>query len=62
MKNGKPVLDINDKAIDNWFEKSPLDYPTSKRADPKARDGKKGQIYKSASREELIAWGHRDTL
>jgi len=52
----KPVLDINDKAIDNWFEKITVGLSDKQKSDLKAKYGKKGQIYKSASRVELIAW------
>lgn len=52
----KPVLDINDKAIDNWFEKITVGLSDKQKSDLKEKYGKKGQIYKSASRIELIAW------
>ena len=52
----KPVLDINEKAIDNWFEKITVGLSDKQKSDLKAKYGKKGQIYKSASRVELIAW------
>ncbi len=52
----KPVLEINDKAIDNWFEKITVSLSDKQKSDLKEKYSKKGQIYKSASRIELIAW------
>ena len=52
----RPVLDINDAAIDNWFEKITLGLSETQQSDLKAKYGKKGPVYGSANRIDLIAW------
>ncbi len=52
----KPVLDINEKAIDNWFEKITTGLSDKQKSDLKDKYGKKGPVYGSANRVELIAW------
>jgi type I restriction enzyme, R subunit len=52
----KPVLDINDKAIDNWFEKITIGLSDKQKSDLKDKYSQKGQIYASANRIDLIAW------
>lgn len=52
----RPVLDINDAAIDNWFEKITLGLSEQQRSDLKAKYGKKGPVYGSGNRIDLIAW------
>ncbi len=52
----KPVLAINDKAIDNWFEKITVGLSDKQRSDLKDKYSKKGQVYGSANRIDLIAW------
>ena len=52
----KPVLDINEKAIDNWFEKITLGLSEKQKHDLKDKYSKQGQIYSSANRISLIAW------
>lgn len=52
----KPVLDVNDKAIDNWFEKITLGLTESQKVDLKKKYGTKGPVYGSANRIDLIAW------
>ena len=52
----KPVLDVNDKAIDNWFEKITLGLTESQKIDLKKKYGTKGPVYGSANRIDLIAW------
>ncbi|MBP7862121.1 type I restriction endonuclease subunit R [bacterium] len=52
----KPELDINEKAIDNWFEKITRDLPDAQKADLKKKFSKKGVIYGSANRIDLLAW------
>jgi type I restriction enzyme, R subunit len=52
----QPVLDINAKAIDNWFEKITLGLSDKQRSDLKEKYGKKGPVYGSANRIDLIAW------
>lgn len=52
----KPVLNINDKAIDNWFEKITVGLSDKQKSDLKKKYGTKGPVYGSANRIELIAW------
>jgi type I restriction enzyme R subunit len=52
----KPVLDINAKAIDNWFEKITAGLSDKQKNDLKEKYGKKGPVYGSANRIDLIAW------
>jgi type I restriction enzyme R subunit len=52
----RPLLDINDAAIDNWFEKITLGLSEKQQSDLKAKYGKKGPVYGSANRIDLIAW------
>ncbi|WP_425907496.1 type I restriction endonuclease subunit R [Nitrobacter sp. TKz-YC02] len=52
----QPVLDINDAAIDNWFEKITLGLSEKQQSDLKAKYGKKGPVYGSGNRIDLIAW------
>ncbi len=52
----KPVLNINDKAIDNWFEKITLGLSEQQKSDLKDKYSKKGKVYGSANRIDLIAW------
>jgi type I restriction enzyme R subunit len=52
----KPVLDINEAAIDNWFEKITAGLSEKQKSDLKDKYGKKGPVYGSANRIDLIAW------
>jgi type I restriction enzyme R subunit len=52
----KPVLDINEAAIDNWFEKITAGLSDKQKSDLKEKYGKKGPVYGSANRIDLIAW------
>ncbi|MEQ8287869.1 HsdR family type I site-specific deoxyribonuclease [Thalassospira sp.] len=52
----KPILDINEKAIDNWFEKITAGLSDKQKSDLKEKYGKKGPVYGSANRIDLIAW------
>jgi type I restriction enzyme R subunit len=52
----RPVLDINDAAIDNWFDKITLGLSEKQQSDLKAKYGKKGPVYGSGNRIDLIAW------
>ncbi|WP_223479042.1 type I restriction endonuclease subunit R [Oricola indica] len=52
----RPVLDINANAIDNWFDKITVSLTDKQKSDLKEKYGKKGQLYGSANRIELIAW------
>lgn len=52
----RPILDINAKAIDNWFEKITHGLNDKQKSDLKEKYGKKGPLYGSDSRIDLIAW------
>jgi type I restriction enzyme R subunit len=52
----KPELEVNEKAIDNWFDKITLGLSDHQKTDLKKKWGKKGPVYGSANRIELIAW------
>jgi len=52
----KPVLDINAKAIDNWFDKITAGLSDKQKSDLKEKCSKRGQLYGSAARIHLIAW------
>lgn len=52
----KPVLNINEAAIDNWFDKITLGLSDQQKSDLKEKYGKKGPVYGSANRIDLIAW------
>jgi type I restriction enzyme R subunit len=52
----KPELEVNEKAIDNWFDKITLGLSEGQKTDLKKKWGKKGPVYGSANRIELIAW------
>lgn len=52
----RPVLDINAQAIDNWFEKITAGLSDKQKSDLKEKYGKKGQLYGSANRIDLVAW------
>jgi type I restriction enzyme, R subunit len=52
----RPVLDINERAIDNWFDKITAGLSDKQKSDLKQRYTRKGEIYTSANRIELIAW------
>jgi type I restriction enzyme R subunit len=52
----KPVLEINEAAIDNWFDKITVGLSDNQKSDLKGKYGKKGPVYGSANRIDLIAW------
>lgn len=52
----KPVLDINEEAIDNWFDKITLGLSDQQKSDLKEKYGKAGRVYGSQNRIDLIAW------
>lgn len=52
----RPMLDINEQAIDNWFDKITAGLSEKQKSDLKRRYTRKGEIYTSANRIELIAW------
>ncbi len=52
----KPVVDINDKAIDAWFDKITAGLSEKQKVDLKKKYSTRGQIYGAANRIDLIAW------
>ncbi|MCP5299071.1 MAG: type I restriction endonuclease subunit R [Chromatiaceae bacterium] len=52
----KPELEVNEKAIDNWFDKITAGLSDEQKSDLKQKWGKKGPLYGSGNRIELIAW------
>ncbi|MCG7919946.1 MAG: HsdR family type I site-specific deoxyribonuclease [Candidatus Thiodiazotropha lotti] len=52
----QPELTVNDKAIDNWFDKITVGLTDEQKTDLKKKYARKGEIYKSSNRIELIAW------
>ncbi|MEE9357088.1 MAG: hypothetical protein V3U62_01820, partial [Sedimenticolaceae bacterium] len=52
----QPDLAVNEKAIDSWFDKITAALSEEQRADLKKKFARKGPVYKSQNRIELIAW------
>ncbi len=52
----QPELEINKAAIDNWFDKITLGLSARQKSDLKKKYGKKGPVYGSTNRIDLIAW------
>ncbi|MEM9102457.1 MAG: HsdR family type I site-specific deoxyribonuclease [Pseudomonadota bacterium] len=52
----KQILDVNAKAIDSWFEKLTASLSEEQQRDLKKKFSKKGVVYGSENRLELIAW------
>lgn len=52
----KPELDINEAAVDRWFEKITTGLSDQQKADLKKKYARKGAVYGAANRIELIAW------
>lgn len=52
----QPALDINEQAVNNWFEKITAGLSDAQKADLKKKFARKGAIYGSENRIELIAW------
>lgn len=51
-----PELDINEEAVNRWFEKITSNLSEAQRNDLKKKFAKKGVIYGATNRIELIAW------
>lgn len=51
-----PELDINEAAVDRWFEKITVGLSDAQKADLKKKYARKGAVYGAANRIELIAW------
>lgn len=52
----KPELSVNEKAIDNWFERITGTLTEKQKSDLKRKFENKGAVYGSDNRIELIAW------
>lgn len=52
----QPLLDINETAIDNWFDKITLGLSDKQKSDLKEKYGKKRRVLGAMGRIELIAW------
>jgi type I restriction enzyme R subunit len=52
----RPELDVNESAIDNWFEKITTKLTEKQKTDLKKKFANKGAVYGSENRIELIAW------
>jgi len=52
----RPALDINQDAIDNWFERITRGLSDDQKADLKRKYAKRGAIYGAENRIRLIAW------
>ena len=55
-----PELNVNDKAIDAWFERSTSKLSDKQRTDLKKKFSQKGQIYQAEGRIDLIAYDISD--
>lgn len=55
-----PELNVNDKAIDKWFERSTNKLSDKQRTDLKKKFSQKGQIYQTEGRIDLIAYDISD--
>ena len=51
-----PELDINEEAVNRWFDKITANLSDAQRTDLKRKFARKGAIYGAANRIELIAW------
>jgi type I restriction enzyme R subunit len=51
-----PELDINEEAVNRWFDKITANLSEAQASDLKRKYAKKGAIYGAANRIELIAW------
>lgn len=52
----RPVIDINEAAIDAWFDKITVGLSDSQRSDLKQKYATRGQVYGAANRIDLIAF------
>lgn len=52
----RPALDVNHKAIDNWFERITQALSDDQKADLKRKYAKRGAVYGAENRIRLIAW------
>lgn len=52
----EPKVDLNEAAVDAWFEKMTADLTESQRGDLKKKFSSRGRVYGASNRIELIAW------
>ena len=52
----KPLVDINEAAIDAWFDKITQGLSDDQKADLKRKFATRGQVYGAVNRIDLIAW------
>ena len=52
----KPIVDINDTAINAWFDKITTGLSDSQKSDLKQKYSSRGQVYGAGGRIDLIAW------
>lgn len=52
----KPVVDVNEAAIDAWFDKITVGLSDKQKSDLKQKYSTRGQVYGAANRIDLIAW------
>jgi len=57
-----PDLNVNDKAIDAWFERMTTKLTEQQKVDLKRKFSQKGQIYQTEGRIELIAYEYIGSL
>ncbi|WP_227803970.1 type I restriction endonuclease subunit R [Marinomonas profundi] len=55
-----PELNVNDKAIDAWFERSTSQLSDEQKTDLKKKFSQRGQIYQAEGRIELVAYDISD--
>lgn len=52
----KPIVDINERAVDAWFDQRTLGLSDQQLSDLKQKYATRGQVYKAEARIEMIAW------
>lgn len=52
----KPILDINERAVDAWFDQRTMGLSDQQLSDLKQKYATRGQVYKAEARIEMIAW------
>lgn len=52
----KPIVDINERAVDAWFDQRTMGLSDQQLSDLKQKYATRGQVYKAEARIEMIAW------
>ncbi|SLN63907.1 type I restriction endonuclease subunit R [Pseudooctadecabacter jejudonensis] len=52
----KPIVDINERAVDAWFDQRTMGLSDQQLSDLKQKYATRGQVYKAEARIEIIAW------